>query len=72
MRHPKKTTLVKMKTILVSVCVSVCLNKSRQTHSKRAKEVAFHVFCYNFACRPSILVLKRLAESSEHAASESI
>jgi hypothetical protein len=36
----------------VSVCASVRPNKSRQTHSNRAKEVAFHVFCYNFACRP--------------------
>ncbi len=51
-RHPKKTTLLKMKTILVSVCASVCPNESRQTHSNRAKEVAFNVFHYN--CRPSI------------------
>jgi hypothetical protein len=61
-----------MKKILVSVCASIRSNKSRQTHSNRAKEVAFHVFRYNFACRPLILILKRLAESSEHADSESI
>jgi hypothetical protein len=34
----------------VRVCASDSLNKSRQTHSYRVKEVAFHVFCYNFAC----------------------
>jgi hypothetical protein len=61
-----------MKTIPVSVCASVRPNKSHQTHSNRAKEVAFHVFRSNFACRPSILILKILAESSEHADSESI
>jgi hypothetical protein len=58
--------------ILVSVCASVHPNKSRQTHSNRVKEVAFHIFRYNYAYRPSILILKRLAESSEHADSESI
>jgi hypothetical protein len=70
--HGKKMTLAKMKTIPLSVCASVRPNMSHQTHSNRAKEVAFHVFRYNFACGPSILILKRLAESSEHADSKSI
>ncbi len=61
-----------MKTIFVSVCVSVRPNKARQTIQNRAVEATFRVFRYNFACRPSILILKRLAESSEHADSESI
>jgi hypothetical protein len=56
----------------VSVCASVHPNKSRQTHSKRVKEVAFYVFRYKFASRPSILILSRLAESSEHADSKTI
>ncbi len=41
---PKKATLAKMKTILVSLCASDRPNKSRQTHSNRAKEVAFNIF----------------------------
>jgi hypothetical protein len=61
-----------MKTILVSVCASVRTNKSRKTHANRATEVAFHLFCYNLAYRPSILISLRLAESSEHTDSESI
>ncbi len=63
---------MKMKTIFVSVCVSVRPNKARQTIQNRAVEATFHVFRYNFACRSSILILKRLAEFSEHAGSESI
>jgi hypothetical protein len=61
-----------MKTILVSVCASVRPNKSRKIIQNRAAEANYYVFHYNFACRPSILILKRLAESSEHADSESI
>jgi hypothetical protein len=61
-----------MKTIQVSVCVSVRPNKSRKIIQNRAAEANFYVFRYNFACRPSILILKRLAESSEHAEYESI
>jgi hypothetical protein len=61
-----------MKTILVSVCVSIRPNNDCQTFQNRAVEETFHVFRYNFACRPSILILKRLAESSEHSDSESI
>ncbi len=61
-----------MKTIFVSVCVSVHPNKARQTIQNRAVEATFHVFRYNFACRPSILISKKLAEFSENADSESI
>ncbi len=73
MRHPLKADLgKKMKTILVSVCASARRNKSCKIIQNRAVEANFYVFCYNFACRPSILILKRLAESSNHADSESI
>ncbi len=51
---PEKATLAKMKTILLSWCASDCPNKSRQTHSNRAKEIAFHVFHNNFAHRLSV------------------
>jgi hypothetical protein len=61
-----------MKTILVSVCASIHLNKSRKIIPNRVAEANFYVFRYNFASRPSILILKRLAESSEHADSEAI
>ncbi len=61
-----------MKTILVSVCASVRPNKSREIIQNRAAEVNFYIFRYNFAWRPSILISKTLAESSEHADSESI
>ncbi len=41
-----------------NVCVSIRLPEQvRQTHSKRVKEVACHIFHYNFACMPSILIL---------------
>jgi hypothetical protein len=69
MRHPLKADLgkKKMKTILVSVCESVRPNKPRKIIQNRAEEENFYVFRCNFACRPSILTSKRLAESSEHA-----
>jgi hypothetical protein len=60
-----------MKTILVSVCASEGPNKSREIIHNRAAEANFY-FRYNFTCRPSIFISKRLAESSEHADSESI
>jgi hypothetical protein len=56
----------------MSMCASIRLNKSHEIIQNRAAEVNFHAFRYNFACRPSILILERLAESSEHADSESI
>jgi hypothetical protein len=51
-----------METILVSVCASVGPNKSREIIQNGVVEANFHVFRYNFACRPSILILKILAE----------
>ncbi len=57
---------------MVSVCASVRPNMSREIIKNRAAEANFYVFCYNFGCRPPIWILKRLAESSEHADSESI
>jgi hypothetical protein len=57
---------------MVSVCASVRPNTSRKIIQNRAAEANYYVFHYNFACRPSILILKRLAEPSEHADSESI
>jgi hypothetical protein len=61
-----------MKTIIVSVCASVCPNTAREMIQNRVAEANFYIFRYNFACRPPISILKRLAESSEHADSESI
>jgi hypothetical protein len=61
-----------MKTIIVSVCTSVRPNTAREMIQNRAAEENFYVFGYNFACRPPIWILKRLAESSEHADSKSI
>jgi hypothetical protein len=51
-----------MKTIQVSVFVSVRTNKSSEIIHNRAAEANFYVFRYNFACRPSILISKRLAD----------
>jgi hypothetical protein len=71
MRHPLKADLgKKMKMILVSVCASVCPNKSRLIIQNRASEVNFHFFHNNFTCRRPIS--QRLAESSKHADSEAI
>jgi hypothetical protein len=55
----------------MSVCSSVCPNKSREIIQNRMAEANFYVFRYNFAYMPLILISKRLAESSEHAGSES-
>jgi hypothetical protein len=57
---------------MVSVCASVRPNMSREIIQNRAVETNFYIFRYIFACRPPILILKRLAESLEHADSESI
>jgi hypothetical protein len=60
-----------MKTILVSVCASITLT-SPVKYSKQSGRGEFLCFSQIFACRPSSLISKRLAESSEHADSESI
>jgi hypothetical protein len=57
---------------MVSVCASVRPNTAREMIQNRAAETNFYIFRYNFACRPPIWILKKLAESSEHADSESI
>jgi hypothetical protein len=71
MRHPLKADLGENED---EFCVFVCVRPPEQgpPNSFKQSEVAFHVFRYNFACRPLIWILKKLAESSEHADSESI
>jgi hypothetical protein len=74
MRHPYKADLGKKWRQLWCLCVrpSARTRPAKYVIQNKVAEAKFYVFRYNFACRPLIWILKRVAESSEHADSESI